>query len=126
MINKTKIDLFSEDHKVLFQDTKPLLNLAQNDLESEIEKRIKLHNEILVKKQAENSEPIASVEESDEQDVIGDVEVEEEPLTVEKNYRTIIKMLSTKDKAIELQNKIRVDDAYREFIEDITIENNNQ
>ena len=33
---------------------------------------------------------------------------------------------STKDKAIELQNKIRVDDAYREFIEDITIENINQ
>ena len=110
--NKTKIDALNEDHKLLFQDWKSLQSLSETDLTSEIDKRIKLQNENIARKEEAKNKATILEENTTKEDLTAPkgTTTNQVLITPKEKYQIIVEILSTRAKAVELEQSIK--DAY--------------
>jgi len=121
--NKVKIDALPDGYKLLFQDWKLLLGVAENELELEIDKRIAKYNE-------ENSR-IEAEKKTDELNKVEDLMLNPEKITLEREenkqqekYQILIDFISTRDEAIEIARSIKQDYGNNPFINEIKLSRN--
>lgn len=110
--NKTKIDALNEDHKLLFQDWKSLLSLSETELTSEIDKRIYLLNENNARKEEAKTKAIILEENTTKEDLTAPkvTTTGQVLITPIEKFQIIVEILSTRAKAVELEQSIK--DAY--------------
>jgi len=104
--NKAKIDALPEGYKLLLQDWNSLLDLSENELELEIDKRIARYNEETAREKAENHKSELAKEEDIELNSEQTTSTEIDSTPKEK-YRIVIDLLATKGKAIEMARSVR-------------------
>ena len=134
--NKIKIDTLAEDHKVLFQDWKLLLCSAENELASEIDKRIARYDYELAKREAERlaselnrtdavtDETVATSglrHDDDLERITKEKEVAADQTQQKQKYRILINLLSTLDQAKELAAAIESEYGHDSAINEIKL-----
>ena len=133
--NKIKIDALAEVHKILFQDWKSLICSSENELASEIDKRIARYDYELAKREAERlaselnrtdavtEETVATsgLLQNNLEPVAEGKEAAADQNQQKENYRILLNLLSTLDKAKELAATIESEYGHDPAIHEIKL-----
>jgi len=105
--NKAKLDALPTGYKILFQDMESLLGIAENALGLEIDKRIARYNEEIAKSEAEKkSNLLKKIEDAElNPEEISSIATE---ISIKERFQVIIDILSTKDKAKEIAQELKL------------------
>jgi len=125
--NKNKLDALANDYKFLFQDIKYLVDLSEDELEFEIDKRISNYNEAIAKKEQSKLSTESRLNISKDDTQFGKVITEEIGNEPKKKFQIIIDLLSTRDKATILVGAIMTNYGKDQSINSIQlVENHNE